>query len=107
MQNEAHDRNTALHEQLDDANSKLLTQFDVHDAEILYLQDQLKKSQEAQEFYRRQALQVNLVPPRRRSCIISSAAGDALSPNQLYQQVLLRRHTAPRFHPGFSSNTLC
>ena len=59
-------RNHILQQQLDDSNSKLLEQFNVQNAAILNLQEQLKKSQAAQDFYRRQALQADMVPPRRR-----------------------------------------
>jgi hypothetical protein len=85
--NEVYDRNNALQQQLDDLNSKLLSQ----DSEILNLQGQLKKCQAAQEFYRQQALQADMVPPRRRSRFVSPDADIALSPAELYQQLLLAR----------------
>ncbi len=80
-------RNTALQQQLDDLNSKLLAQ----DSEILSLQNQLKTSQAAQEFYHQQALKAAMVPPLRRSRLVSPPDDIALSPNQLYQQWLLAR----------------
>jgi hypothetical protein len=43
-------RNMTLQQQLDDCNAKLLEQFNVQNAEILNLQEQLKKSQAAQDF---------------------------------------------------------
>jgi hypothetical protein len=45
-------RKHSLQQQLDDSNAKLLEQFNVQNAEILNLQEQLKKSQAAQDFYR-------------------------------------------------------
>ena len=85
--NEMYDRNNALQQQLDDLNSKLLGQ----DSDIFSLQDQLKKCQADQEFYRQQALAVDMVPPRRRSRFVSPDADIALSSAQLYQQLLLAR----------------
>ena len=84
---EVYDHNIALQQQLDDLNSKMLAQ----DSEILNLQDQLKKSQVAQEFYRHQALKADMVPPRRRCRFVSSDADNALTPDQLYQQLLWAR----------------
>jgi len=84
-------RNTMLQQQLDAVNSKLLDQSSIHNAEIFALQGLLAKSQEAQEFYRRQALQADMVPPRRRHRFVSSEADNALTPEQLYQQLLLAR----------------
>ena len=54
-------RNLTLQQQLDDSNAKLLDQFNAQNAEILKLQDQLQKSQAAQEFYRHQALQADMI----------------------------------------------
>ena len=85
--NEVYDHNIALQQQLDDLNSKMLTQ----DSDVLNLQDQLKKSQVAQEFYRHQALKADMVPPRRRCRFVSSDADNALTPDQLYQQLLWAR----------------
>jgi hypothetical protein len=81
--------NLSLQRQLDESNAKLLEQFNVQNAVVLKLQDQLKKSQAAQDFYCRQALQADLVPPRCLCCFVSPDAGIALSPDQLYQQLLL------------------
>ncbi len=53
-------RNLTLQQQLDDSNAKLLDQFNVQNAEILKLQDQLKTSQAAQDFYRHEALQADI-----------------------------------------------
>jgi hypothetical protein len=78
-------RNHILQNQLDDSNAKLLEQFNVHNAEILNLQEQLKKSQAAQDFYRRQALQADMVPPPRRYCFVPTDNDLALSPAQIYQ----------------------
>ena len=88
---EEHARNTALQQQLDAVNSKFLDQSSIHHAEIFALQDLLTKSQAAQEFYRRQALQADMVPSRRRHRFVSSEADNALTPEQLYQQLLLAR----------------
>ena len=84
---ESEARNTALQTQLDDINSKVIAQA----ADILQLQDLLKTSQEKTEFYRRQAAQADLVPPRRRCRLVSSDADNALSPDELYQQLLWAR----------------
>jgi hypothetical protein len=83
-------RNLALQQQLDDSNSKLLDQFNAQNAEILKLQDQLKTSKAAQDLYRHQALQACMIPPRRRCRFILPNADD-LSPDQIYQQLLLAR----------------
>ena len=76
---ESEARNTALQTQLDDINSKLIPQA----AEILQLQDLLKKSQEASDFYRQHALQADLVPPRRRCRLVCSDADNVLTPDEL------------------------
>ena len=76
-------RNMTLQQQLDDSNAKLLEQFNVHNAEILNLQERLKNSHAAQDFYRRQALQADMVPPRRPYRF--------LSPAEIYQHLLLAR----------------
>jgi hypothetical protein len=55
------------------------------------LQGLLAKSQEAHEFNSRQALQADMVPPSRRHRFVSSEADNALTPEQLYQQLLLAR----------------
>ena len=83
-------RNLTLQQQLDDSNAKLPEQFNAQNAEILKLQDQPQKSQAAQEFYRHQALQADMIPPRRRCRFILPNADD-LSPAQIYQQLLLAR----------------
>jgi hypothetical protein len=83
-------RSLTLQQQLDDSNSKLLDQFNVQNAEILKLQDQLKTSQAAQDFYRHQALEADLIPPRRR-CQFSFLNADDISPAQIYQQLFLAR----------------
>ena len=84
---ESEARNIALQTQLDDINSKVITQA----AEILQLQDLLKKSQEKSEFYRQHAVQADLVTPRRRCRLISSDADKVLTPDELYQQLLWAR----------------
>ena len=84
---ELYDRYIALQQLLDDHNSKLLAQ----DSEILNLQDQLKNSQVVQEFYRHQALKAYMISPRRRCRFVSSDADNALTPDQLYQQLLWAR----------------
>ncbi len=43
--------NLSLQHQLDESNAKLLEHFNVQNAVVLKLQDQLKKSQAAQDFY--------------------------------------------------------
>ena len=89
--NEANDRNHALQQQLDEANSKLITQFDVQNAEILKLQDELSVSREKQDFYRRQAEKADLVPPFRRRRLVPTDSDNALTSDQLFQQVLWDR----------------
>jgi hypothetical protein len=84
-------RSAALQRQLDAANSKLLEQASTHEAQLFALQSLLTKSQDAQEFYRRQALQVDMVPPRRRHRFVSSETDDALTHEQLRQQLYLAR----------------
>jgi hypothetical protein len=59
---EAHNRNIMLQQQLDDSNAKLLAQFEVQNAEILKLDDQIKKSQAVSDFCREQALKAGVVP---------------------------------------------
>ncbi len=61
------------------------------DAETLQLQDFFKKNQEKSEFYRQQAVQADLVTPRRRCRLVSSDADNVLTPNELYQQLLRAR----------------
>jgi hypothetical protein len=95
---EEHARNTALQQQLDAINSKFLDQSSNHHAEICALQDLLTKSQAAQEFYRWQALQADMVPLRRRCRFVSSEADNALTPEQLYQQLLLARDDIRIYH---------
>jgi len=84
---ESEARNIALQKQLDDINSKVITQA----AEILQLQDLLEKSREKTEFYRRHAAKADLVPPRRRCRLVSSDADNVLTPDELYQQLLWAR----------------
>jgi hypothetical protein len=69
----------------------LLEQFIVQNAENLNLQEQLKKSQAAQEFYHHQALQADMDPPRHRYRFVPTDSDLALSPAQIYQQLLLAR----------------
>ncbi len=88
-------RNRTLQQQLDASNSKLLEQFHAQNAEILKLQEQLKKSQAAQEFYCKQAIQADLVPPRRRCRFVSPDADINLSPTQIDQQLILARNDIP------------
>jgi hypothetical protein len=84
-------RNHILQQQLDDSNAKLLEQFNVQNAEILNLQEQLKKSQAAQDFYCRQALQADMVPPRRRYRFVPTDNDLALSAAEIYHHLLLAR----------------
>ena len=53
-------------------NSKLLEQASTHEAQISALQSLLTKNQDAQEYYCRQALPFDMVPPRRRHRVVSS-----------------------------------
>ena len=88
---EAQDRISALQTQLDDTNSKLLSQFEAQNAQILKLQDELKVTTVRQEFYRQQAEKGQMVPPHRRRRHVSADSDNSLTPDQLYQQVLLNR----------------
>jgi hypothetical protein len=72
-----------------ESNAKLPEQFNVKNAERLKLQEQLKTSQQAQEFYRQQALQADMVPPRRSCHLVLLDADIDLSPDQMYHQLLL------------------
>jgi len=87
---DAHNRNIVLQQQLDDANAKLLAQFEVQNAEILKLEDQLKKSQAVSDFFRAQAMKAGVVPSLRRSRSISSD-DEHLTQAQLLQQLSLAR----------------
>ena len=84
-------RSAALQQQLDVVNAKLLEQASTHEAQLFALQNSLTRSQDAQELYRRQALQVDMVPPRRRHRFVSSETDDALTREQLCQQLLFAR----------------
>ncbi len=57
---------------LDNSNAKLLAQFEVQNAEILKIADQLQKRQAISDFYHAQAMQAGVVPSIRRSRPISS-----------------------------------
>ena len=83
--------NAAGRKQLDEANSKLINQFDVQNAEILKLQDELTVSREKQEFYRRQAEKAILVPPFRRRRLVTTDSDNALTSDQLFKQVMWDR----------------
>jgi hypothetical protein len=89
--NEEVDHNAAGRKQLDEANAKLITQFDVQNAEILKLQDELTVSREKQDFYRRQAEKADLVPPFRRRRLVTTDSDNALTPDQLFKQVMWDR----------------
>ena len=64
---EAHNRTIVRQQQLDDANAKLLAQFEVQNAKILNLENQVKKSQAISD--REQAMDAGVVPSRHRSPI--------------------------------------
>jgi hypothetical protein len=84
---ESEDRNLVLQQQLDDSNAKL-PQIEVQNAEILKLEDQLKKSQTVSDFYREQAMKAGVVPSPRRNRTVSSD-DDNFTPEQLSQQLSL------------------
>jgi hypothetical protein len=88
---EAQDRISALQTQLDETNSKLTSQFEAQNVQILKLQDELKVNIVRQEFYRQQAEKGQMVPPHRRRRHVSADSDNSLTPDQLYQQVLLNR----------------
>jgi hypothetical protein len=69
-------RNLTMQQQLADSNFKLLDHFNVQNAEILKLQDQLKTSQAAQDFYLHHALKADMIPPCRRCRFIFPNADD-------------------------------
>ncbi len=85
---EAHSWNIVLQQQLDDSNAKLLAQFEVQNAEILKLEDQIKKSQAVSDFYRDQAMKAGVVPFPRRSRNVSSY-DETFTLEQLSQQLSL------------------
>jgi hypothetical protein len=89
---EAHDRNIVLQQQLDGSNAKLLAQFEleVHHADILQLDDQLKKSKAVSDFYSEQAMKAGVVSSPCRSHPISSD-DDKLTTGHLLQQLSLAR----------------
>ena len=70
-----------LQQLLDDANTNLLAIFEVQNAEILKLEDQLKKSQAVSDFYRAQAMNAGVVTSLRRSRPFSSD-DEPLTPEQ-------------------------
>ena len=78
---EAQDRISALQTQLDETNSKLISQFEAQNAQILTIQDELKLNIVGQEFYRQQAEKGQMVPPHRRRRHISTA-GSAPTPSR-------------------------
>ena len=88
---DAYDRNIILTKQLDDTNAKLLAQFEVQNADIISLQDELKKTKIKLDFYQQQAEKAHLVPAKLRKRFVPPAADIALSHEQLYQLVLLAR----------------
>lgn len=73
--------------QLDDIRPEVIAQT----TKILQLQDIFEKSLEKTEFYRRQAAQADLVPSRRRYRLVSSDADNILTPDELFQQLVLAR----------------
>mmetsp|Transcript_50366 Transcript_50366/g.105135 ORF Transcript_50366/g.105135 Transcript_50366/m.105135 type:complete len:316 (-) Transcript_50366:270-1217(-) len=87
----AHARTISVQQQLDEANAKLLAQFELQNAEILNLQDELGKSKLKTDFYRQQAEKAQVVPSYLRRRMIIPASDLALSTDQLYQQVLFDR----------------
>jgi hypothetical protein len=86
----ADNRTIVLQQQLDDANATLLAQFEVQNAEILKLEDQLKKSQAVSDFHREQAMKAGAVPSLRCSRSISSD-DEHLTQEQLLLQLSLAR----------------
>jgi hypothetical protein len=68
---EAHNHNIVL-QQLGVSSAKLLAQLEIQNAEILQLDDQLKKSQAVSDFYREQAMKAGVVPSPCRISLISS-----------------------------------
>ena len=80
--------NRTLQQQLDDSIAKLLEQFNVQNAQILKMQDQLQNIKAAQDFYSHQALQADMIPPRRR-CSFSLPNADDLLPAQIYLPLLV------------------
>ena len=85
---EGEDHTTAIQQQLDESNAKLISQFNVQNSEILKIQDELTVSREKQEFYRRQAEKADLVPPFRRRRLVTTDSDNALTHDQLLKQVI-------------------
>jgi hypothetical protein len=88
---EARARTVSVLQQLDEVNAKLLANFEVQNAEILKLQDELEQRTIKSDFYRQQAAQADMIPPQRRRRTVHSVYNLTLSPDQLYQQVLFDR----------------
>ena len=87
---EARTRSVAVQQQLDEVNAKLLAQFEVQNAEIIKLQDDLATSKFKVEYYQQEAEKARLIPITRKR-VVAPAADLALSTEQLYQQVLRGR----------------
>ena len=88
---DARNQSVSCQQQLDEVNAKLLAQFEIQNAEILKLQDELEQNKIKSNFYRQQAAQADMIPPHRRRRTVHSVDNLALSPDQLYQQVLFDR----------------
>jgi hypothetical protein len=61
-----HNRQVSVQQQLDEVNAKLIAQFEVQNAEILKLQDELEQQKLKSEFYQQQAAKAEMLPPHRR-----------------------------------------
>ena len=88
---EARARTVSVQQHLDEVNAKLLAQFEVQNAEILKLQDELEQSKFKAEVYKQQAEKAQLVPSQPRRRVVIPASERSLSMDQLYQQRLFDR----------------
>ncbi len=88
---EARARTVSVQQQLDEVNAKLIANFEVQNAEILKLQDELEQSKFKAEVYKQQAEKAQAVPPHQRRRVVIPAADLSLSMDQLHQQVLYDR----------------
>jgi hypothetical protein len=88
---EARARTVSVQQQLDEVNAKLLANFEVQNAEILKLQDELEQSKFKAEVYKQQAEKAQLVPSHQRRRVVIPANDLSLSMDQLYRQLLFDR----------------
>jgi hypothetical protein len=77
----------SVQQHLDEINAKLLAQFEVQNAEILKLQDELEHSKFKAEVYKQQAEKAQSVPSHQHRRVVIPAADLSLSMDQLYELI--------------------